>query len=80
MVINDFFALLQSYLPLEAISLLLRDVIASVVFLLIWGNAIVHLLKERFDDEFTEFFGIQPTALTANEASYLVGFASIDGL
>lgn len=40
----------------------------------------VHLLKERFDDEFTEIFGTQPTALTANEANYLVGFASINGL
>lgn len=40
----------------------------------------VNLLKERFDDEFTEIFGIQPTALTANEANYLVGFASINGL
>jgi hypothetical protein len=40
----------------------------------------VNLIKERFDDEFTEVFGIEPAALTANEASYLVGFSSIDGI
>ena len=40
----------------------------------------VQLLQERFDDEFTEIFGIQPAALTANEAKYLVGFSSVDAL
>lgn len=40
----------------------------------------VNLIKERFDDEFTEIFGIEPAALTANEAKYLVGFSSIDGI
>lgn len=40
----------------------------------------VRLIKERFDDEFTKVFGIEPAALTANEASYLVGFKSIDAL
>ena len=40
----------------------------------------VRLIEERFDDEFTKVFGIEPAALTANEASYLVGFQSIDGL
>lgn len=40
----------------------------------------VRLIKERFDDEFTKVFGIEPAALTANEAAYLVGFKSIDGL
>lgn len=38
----------------------------------------VQLIKERFDDEFTKTFGIEPAALTANEAKYLVGFESID--
>lgn len=38
----------------------------------------VRLIKERFDEEFTEIFGIEPGALTANEAQYLVGFKSAD--
>ena len=38
----------------------------------------VRLIKERFDEEFTATFGIEPEALTANEAQYLVGFQSID--
>lgn len=40
----------------------------------------VNLIKERFDDEFTEIFGIEPAALTANEAQYLAGFRSADEL
>jgi hypothetical protein len=40
----------------------------------------VRLIKERFRDEFTEIFGINPDALTANEARYLVGFRSIDAI
>ena len=40
----------------------------------------VQLIKERFDDEFTEVFGIEPGALTANEAQYLAGFRSIDAI
>ena len=40
----------------------------------------INLIKERFDDEFTEIFGIEPHALTANEAQYLVGFRSADAL
>lgn len=40
----------------------------------------VQLIKERFDDEFTEVFGIEPGALTANEAQYLVGFRSVDAI
>ena len=43
-------------------------------------RSFVQLLKERFDDEFTEIFGIQPAALTANEANYLVGFTTIDSI
>lgn len=40
----------------------------------------VRLIKERFQNEFIEIFGIKPEALTANEAGYLVGFRSIDEL
>jgi hypothetical protein len=40
----------------------------------------VQLIKERFDDEFTEVLGIEPGALTANEAQYLAGFRSIDAI
>ncbi len=40
----------------------------------------VRLIKERFDDEFTDVFGIAPDALTANEAQYLVGFKSVDAI
>lgn len=40
----------------------------------------VGLIQERFDEEFTEVFGIEPNALTANEAQYLVGFKSIDAI
>lgn len=40
----------------------------------------VQLIKERFDDEFTEIFGIEPGTLTANEAQYLVGFTSTDSI
>lgn len=38
----------------------------------------VRLLKERFEHELIEIFGIDPVALTANEANYLVGFKSAD--
>jgi hypothetical protein len=38
------------------------------------------VIKERLDDEFAKVFGIEPAALKANEAAYLVGFKSIDGL
>ncbi len=40
----------------------------------------VRLIKERFDDEFTDVFGVAPDALTANEAQYLVGFKSVDAI
>ena len=40
----------------------------------------VQLIKERFDDEFIEVFGIEPGALTANEAQYLAGFRSVDAI
>ena len=47
---------------------------------LVAGKKFVRLIKERFNDEFTETFGIEPGALTANEAEYLVGFKSIDAI
>lgn len=47
---------------------------------LVPGKKFVRLIKERFDDEFTKVFGIEPAALTANEAAYLVGFQSIDAI
>lgn len=47
---------------------------------LVPGKKFVRLIKERFDDEFREVFGIEPEALTANEAEYLVGFKSIDAI
>ena len=37
----------------------------------------MRLIKERFQDEFTE---IIPDALTANSARYLVGFRSVDAI
>jgi hypoxanthine phosphoribosyltransferase len=40
----------------------------------------IRLIKERFNDEFTEVFGIAPDALTANEAKYLADFKSIDAI
>ncbi len=38
----------------------------------------VRLIQERFQNDFIEIFGIEPQALTANEARYLVGFRSVD--
>ena len=38
----------------------------------------IRLLKERFNDEIRHIFGIHTTALTANEAGYLVGFRTAD--
>jgi hypothetical protein len=38
----------------------------------------IRLLKERFGDEIRNIFGIDPSALTANEAGYLVGFRTVD--
>lgn len=40
----------------------------------------VRLIKERFYDDFREIFGIEPSALTANEAKYLADFRSADAL
>ena len=38
----------------------------------------IKLLQERFGDEIRKTFGIHTHALTANEASYLVGFRTLD--
>ncbi len=38
----------------------------------------IQLLTRRFGHEITEIFGITPAALTANEATYLVGFRTAD--
>lgn len=38
----------------------------------------IRLIKSRFENEIVEIFGIQVSALTANEAHYLVGFRSAD--
>jgi len=38
----------------------------------------IQLLTRRFGHEIREIFGITPAALTANEASYLVGFRTAD--
>lgn len=40
----------------------------------------IRLIQERFSHEFIQIFGIDPAALTANEARYLVGFKSADAL
>jgi proteasome assembly chaperone (PAC2) family protein len=38
------------------------------------------MIKGRFQDECAEIFGIEPEALTANEAGYLVDFRSADAI
>lgn len=38
----------------------------------------IKLLKERFDEQIEQQFGIKISAFTANEASYLVGFRTFD--
>ena len=40
----------------------------------------IRLIKERFHDELIDIFGIEPDALTANEAKYLADFGSADRL
>lgn len=42
------------------------------------SKALVGKLKRRYDHDIREIFGIDITALTANEASYLIGFRSVD--
>lgn len=41
---------------------------------------LIHNLEQRYENEIAELFGIQPGALTANEASYLIGFRTVDEL
>nr|CUV55768.1 conserved protein of unknown function [Ralstonia solanacearum] len=41
-------------------------------------KTVVRLLTERFGHEITEICGIEPGALTADEAGYLVGFRTAD--
>jgi hypothetical protein len=43
-------------------------------------NALHFLDMDRFDDEFIQVFGVEPAALTANEAQFIAGFRSIDAL
>ena len=38
----------------------------------------IRLLEKRYGHEITNIFGIEPSALTANEANYLVGFRTVD--
>jgi hypothetical protein len=38
------------------------------------SKKVVNLLSRRFEHEIEDIFGIQPAALTANEANYLSGF------
>ena len=38
----------------------------------------VRLIEQRFSHEFVQIFDIEPAALTANEAGYLVGFKTVD--
>ena len=40
----------------------------------------VRLIQERFQHEFVHIFNIEPAALTANEAGYLVDFKSVDAI
>lgn len=40
----------------------------------------IRLIKERFHDELIDIFGIEPDALTANEAKYLADFGSAERL
>ncbi|PVE43155.1 hypothetical protein H663_009045 [Limnohabitans planktonicus II-D5] len=40
----------------------------------------VRLIKERFDDKFTQVFGVEHAAFTANEAQDIAGFRSTDTL
>ena len=42
------------------------------------ANQHIRLLRERFGDEVRHIFGIHTSALTANEAGYLVGFRTAD--
>lgn len=42
------------------------------------SNKVIRELERRYPHEIKEIFGIIPSALTANEANYLIGFRSVD--
>lgn len=42
------------------------------------AHNIINKIEKRFGNEIREIFGIVPSALTANEANYLIGFRSAD--
>jgi len=42
------------------------------------SKSILSKLESRYEQEIQQLFGIQPNALTANEASYLIGFRTAD--
>jgi orotate phosphoribosyltransferase len=60
--------------------------VASVITLVNAGRiktlqgepSVIKKLQERYSNEILDIFGVQPTALTANEAQYLVGFRTAD--
>jgi orotate phosphoribosyltransferase-like protein/2'-5' RNA ligase len=44
------------------------------------SKKLIRLLEERYGQDIREQFGVEPIALTAAEASYLIGFKSVDAL
>jgi len=61
-------------------------IVAAVVVLVNAGRVkqlqptrmVIKKLEKRYENEIEEIFGISPSALTANEANYLIGFKSAD--
>ncbi|NJL60228.1 MAG: phosphoribosyltransferase [Desulfobacteraceae bacterium] len=39
---------------------------------------VINKIERRFSNEIRDIFGIVPSALTANEANYIIGFRSVD--
>lgn len=64
----------------------LGGVVSAVVVLVNAGRikqfqpnpVVIKKLEKRYENEIEEIFGITPSALTANEANYLIGFKSVD--
>lgn len=64
----------------------LGGIVAAVVVLVNAGRVkyfqptrlVISELEKRYKNEIEEIFGIIPSALTANEANYLIGFKSAD--
>lgn len=64
----------------------LGGIVAAVVVLVNAGRVktfrpnrmVIQKLEKRYANEIEEIFGITPSALTANEANYLIGFKSAD--